>query len=274
MKILLPSILIGALLASSSLAGNWFGAGPWANYGPYPGYLNGKYTGIVTAAEAGSVISGVVGFAIVDGAPPFRIEDDQASSGGDSPVPIINQQIEPDPVQNFFAIFVEGRTYTGLTWPAVDLESNQVVGTLQGRNPAGFLPIGTGATQAGAAYATNATEGTIVFDARDATSILNRGLSGGFNANILTKNALFNFQGNGRLSTPANRQTYTITATPLAAPGFPLNVPVGTITNEVVTAIYETESTPFNIRGIRTSYITANPAALRDARELQQVNQN
>jgi hypothetical protein len=251
------SLLFLALTTLSASAGNWFGAGPWSNYGPYPGYLNGRYTGIVSAANRGDVISGVIGFAIVDGAPPFRIEDDQTTSGGTSPVPIVNQQIEPDPVQNYFAIFVEGRTYTGLTWPAIDLESNRVAGTLQGRTPAGFIPLGPDA-------------GDIVFNAADALPVVNRGLSGAFNAAILNKNALFNFRGNGNLSTPANRQTIELETIITPAP-----IAIGDpATNMAVTGRVITESTPFTIRGIRSSLLTPqNPASLRDAREFQQQGQ-
>jgi hypothetical protein len=252
------ALLLLTLSSLPALAGNWFGPGPWSNYGPYPGYLNGRYTAIVTAATPDDVISGVIGFALVDGSPPFRIEDDQSSSGGNNPVPIVNQQIEPDPAQNYFAIFVEGRTYTGITWPAVDLESNQVAGTLQGRSPAGFLPLGPEA-------------GDLEFNVGDALSIINRGLSGSFNAAIQNKTALFNFQGSGRLSTPANLQTNTITVVPTEANSLtdPL-VPTGTITNEVISAQIITASTPFNIRGIRVANTAANPAAQRDAREFQQ----
>jgi len=61
------------------------------------------------------------------------------------------------------------------------------------------------------------------------------------------------------LSTPANRQSYTITAVPLeTAPGEPLPVPTATITNEYVTGIYQTETTPFQVKGIRTSYNSFN----------------
>ena len=253
------TLLLLTLSSLPALAGNWFGPGPWSNYGPYPGYLNGRYTGIVTAANPTNVISGVIGFALVDGSPPFRIEDDQTTSGGTSPVPIVNQQIEPDPVQNYFAIFVEGRTYSGITWPSVDLESNQVAGTLQGRTPAGFIPL----------------PDDLAFDATDAVSVLNRGLSGAFNASIQNKKALFNFQGSGQLNTPANLQTVTISAVPKEADTLvdPL-IPVGTITNEVISAQITTTTTPFNIRGIRVSNTPANPAAQRDAREFQQQGGN
>ena len=254
------ALLLLTLSSLPSVAGNWFGSGPWSNDAPYPGYLNGRYTGIVSAANASNVVSGVIGFALLNGSPPFRIEDDEQTSGGTFPVPIVNQRIEPDPVQNYFAIFVDGRTYSGLTWPSVDLQANQVAGTLQGRTPAAIIPI---------------DPANIQFNAADATSVLNRGLSGAFNASIQNKKALFNFQGTGRLSTPANKQTITITATPTEADTLvdPL-IPVGTITNEVISAQIITETTPFNVRGIRVGNTASDPAALRDARELQQQGGN
>jgi hypothetical protein len=254
------ALLLLTLTSLPALAGNWFGSGPWSNYGPYPGYLNGRYSGIVTAATPDSVISGVIGFALVDGSPPFRIQDQQSSAGGAiQSAALVNQEIQPDPVQNYFAIFVEGRTYTGITWPSVDLESNQVAATLQGTSPPGFLPL----------------PDSLAFDATDALSVLNRGLSGAFNASIQNKKALFNFQGSGQLSTSADPQTITITAVPTEVDPLtdPL-VPAGTITNEVISAQIVTETTPFNVRGIRVGNTAVNPAAQRDAREFQQQGGN
>jgi len=40
-------------------------------------------------------------------------------------------------------------------------------------------------------------------------------------------------------------------------------------TNEIVTGIYETESTPFRVKGIRTSYSAFSPQAAADANAAQ-----
>jgi len=241
MKTLL-SLLSTVTLASSALAGS-FGPGPWADGTYYPGNLNGKYMGVVT----GNNISGVLGFAIVDGAPPFRQID--------NPYPLADattvKQYEYDNpridvLQNYFAIFVEGRTYTGLTTAGVNIDTMTVAGALQGTDPIGVPATVTGAPG----------PGNFNFNATDALSIVNRGLSGGFTAKIKGKKAVFTFKGEGQLSTPANRQSYQIESLVLPFPG--------STTNEIVTGIYETESTPFHVSGIRTSLFSNNPAAQQD----------
>jgi hypothetical protein len=254
MKTLLASALTALSLNSIALAGNFFGAAPFNNEGYWPGYLNGKYMGVVT----GDNISGVLGFAIVDGAPPFRINDQQSSAGGAvQSAALVNQTITPDVLQNYFTIFVEGRTYFGQTTAGIDLDSSTVAGALQGTAPAGLPDITVAAAAAG-----NATV--------DALSVLNRGLSGGFTANINSKKATFTFSGTGELSTPANNQTITLTAVPTVADNLvdPL-VPANTITNEVISGRIVTETTPFNLSGIRTSFNANNPAALQDAQDSQ-----
>ena len=43
MKTILLPLLAIALATNASLAGNWFGSGPWANGTYYPGQLDGRY---------------------------------------------------------------------------------------------------------------------------------------------------------------------------------------------------------------------------------------
>jgi len=242
MKTLLSSLL-PVLLIGSALAGS-FGPGPWSDGAYYPGGLNGKYMGVVT----GNNISGVLGFALVEGAPPFRVSESQSSD--DTGVLTVNDQIGIDVLQNYFAIFVEGRTYTGVTTAGIDLSSKTVAGALEGRSPPGMPAAVAGAPG----------PGTFAFDASDALSIINRGLSGGFTAKIKEKKAVFTFKGEGELSTPANEQSYRISAVPRAT--------AGVVTNEIVSGQYTTDSTPFSISGIRTSLFANNPAALQDQRTL------
>jgi hypothetical protein len=211
MKTLSLSLL--ALITLTPAAFSFGGSGPWADGAYYPGGLNGKYMGIVT----GNNIAGVLGFAIAEGAPPFRVQDQQSTSGGDfSPIAIVNQQISPDVLQNYFAIFVEGRTYTGTTIAGINIDKKEVAGALQGQNPVGLLPAGD--------------NGSISFDATDALSIINRGLSGGFTAKVKDKKNVFTFKGHGQLSTPANRQSYQIETDIIPFPD--------SRTNEIVTGIY------------------------------------
>lgn len=239
------SLLLLSLLTLSAQAG-WFGPGPWANDGYYPGYLNGKYVGLATPARQGDIISGVIGFAIVEGAPPFRQIEEQSSSGAAiAEVAIVNQQIEPDILQNYFALFVEGRTYVGLTWAAVDLSNKTVSGALQGQIPSGTPSFST-----------------LEFGVNDALPIINRGLSGGFDASIDSNGSIFTFSGKGNLSTPSDIQTYQVSA--FAETG--TNTINGTtpVISEVVTGVLETETTPFLVRGTRTSFISSNPATQQD----------
>lgn len=219
-------------------AGNWFGPGPWANDGYYPGYLNGKYQASVTGLN----IIGVVGFSIVDGAPPSRETEIQAANAG-GPV-LRNVALGVDPFQNYFLIFHEGQTYRGETIASIDLAANTVTGALRGTDPAGIQPF-------------TATPG--VNAVVNALPVVNRGLSGGFLATIQDKAALLTFSGTGELSSAANEQTATLTAIP--AEYDPADVPpspAGTITNLVVSGQVTTTSTPFSIQGMRTSYFASN----------------
>jgi hypothetical protein len=241
-KILTPALLLS--FACSLLAGGSPG-GPFANGAYYPGYLNGKYMGVVT----GNNISGVLGFAIVDGAPPFRsVQQEETTSTGLSTAVAVQTDFTLDFAQNYFAIFVEGRTYTGLTAAGIDIDSKTVSGALQGTAPAANLQFiidpTAGFNPAGDLSAANALP------------IINRGLSGGFTAKITSDKAVFTFKGDGQLSTPANKQSYQIEA---------LNATVGTQTNAIVTGVLSTESTPFQVKGIRTSFNSTSPLATEDA---------
>jgi hypothetical protein len=266
MKKALSTLLVPALSATL-MAGA--GPGPWADGAYYPGGLNGKYFGIVT----GQNISGVLGFAVVDGAPPFREAENQESSGGANPIAIVNPTFGPDTLQNYFSVFVEGRVYSGITYAGIDSDANKVAGTLNGINPpalnqftvagstAGAGPIPAGATEPGPSVI-------------DSLPIVNRGLSGGFTAKIKKKQAVFTFKGTGQLSTPANPQTVSVTSVPQVVVVNPLQPPPppplvdGTLTNQVSTGVVTTHTTSFNLSGIRTSFIASNPQARQDESDL------
>jgi len=233
----IPALLVLlAMSTSPASAGNWFGSGPWSQGAYYPGQFDGKYQAVVT----GDNISGVLGFALVDGAPPSRTTENQQA---DSFVVARNVQLGVDPFQNYFMIFVEGRTYRGETVAMVDIDTKTVAGSLQGTAPAGIQPLPA-----------------LNFDASDALAVVNRGLDGGFNANINSSQSLFTFRGNGQLSTPANNQTIVLEADPIAVadPVGPPPRPAGTITNETISGIVLTETTPFNLVGIKTSNFATN----------------
>jgi hypothetical protein len=230
------TLLLLALSTLPAAAGNWFGSGPWSQGAYYPGQFDGKYQAVVT----GDNISGVLAFALVDGAPPSRTTESQ--QGGNFVV-ARNVQLGVDPFQNYFMIFVEGRTYRGETVAMIDIDTKTVAGSLQGTQPAGIQPVPA-----------------LNFDANDALAVVNRGLDGGFTANINSSKSLFTFRGNGQLSTPANAQTIVLEADPIAVadPVGPPPRPAGTITNETISGVIITETTPFQLSGIKTSNTAAN----------------
>jgi hypothetical protein len=216
----LAASLFALTFAAASSFAGGFGPGPWANGAYYDGQFNGRYQAVVT----GENISGVLGFSLLDGAPTLR-------------------GAAVDNTANYFMIFVEGRTYVGQTLASINIDTKKVGGALQGTAPAGNIAIPAP-----------------TFDASDALPIVNRGLSGGFTANINNSKATFSFSGNGQLSTPANAQTIVLQATPEETGGGG-TVPAGTIVTETIDGIIITETTPFQLSGIKTSNTAANVAA-------------
>jgi hypothetical protein len=159
-----------------------------------------------------------------------------------------NTEFSVDFTQNYFAIFVEGRTYTGITTAGVDIDSKTVAGALAGTDPSANLQ-----------FQIDAAGGVVPgggFNAVNALPVINRGLSGGFTAKVKSDGATFTFKGSGELSTPANLQTFQIQNENI---GFP-----GDQTNTIVSGIVETESTPFDVKGIRTSFNSFSPQAAAD----------
>jgi len=117
------------LLASAALAATTFasaGPGPWANSTWYPGSLDGKYQ----AAVYGENISGVVGFALSSGAPTTATTSTLNMTNGSS-----QSTLTVNPFQNYYAIFVEGRTYTGIALANINNDNSSITGTLIGAQP-------------------------------------------------------------------------------------------------------------------------------------------
>lgn len=132
MKTILLPLLAIAIATNASLAGNWFGSGPWANGAYYAGSLDGKYQASVT----GQNTAGVLGFAIRDGSVPFLQIETQST--GDALVTdsvVVNQTLEIDQTVNYYAIFVNGRTYTGTTAAGININDSSIAGTLLGTQP-------------------------------------------------------------------------------------------------------------------------------------------
>lgn len=291
-KLLFPLAISSALLAQS-FAGS-FGPGPWASGAYYPGGTDGKYQASVT----GNNISGVIGFSIREGSPGTLSTDTQNNQGSeedDASASTIQAATTAstvfDQTQNYFVIFVEGRTYTGLAVASVNVLANSVVGSLLGAQPAfgyqsnNFTDItifGSGSSNAvvttnpavtnlivsnsvvisnegGVITASNiitttnivviAPERTTNFVAApltlpaaqfDPLPVINRGASGGFQAQLQNKGSYMSFAGNGQLSSPSQKQS----------------VDLSTNNGQLVGAIV-TETVPFLVNGLRTSFSTS-----------------
>jgi len=128
------ALLLLPLLASTYNAAGFGGPGPWANSTPYPGFLDGKYQAAVT----GQNTSGVLSFAIRDGAAPF-LQIESQSAGGENvviaDVVAVNQDFALDRSLNYYAVFVNGRAYVGSTAAGINYDSSTVSGTLIGSAP-------------------------------------------------------------------------------------------------------------------------------------------
>lgn len=266
-----------AALASSCLASA--GPGPWANATYYQGNLDGKYQ----AAVYGTNISGVLGFALKDGSPTIVTNSVLNTTNNSSQSTII-----VDPFQNYFVIFVEGRTYSGVSTANVNYDSSTVTGALIGTQPdVSFITnsnsiLSVTAQQFTNTFATNSVSTNVTVTningksvtnqitttnwftntivetlyitntnslsslVMEPSALVNRGLNGGFEAQISGSGAVFTFAGDGELSTPAQLQTVNYTTNERG---------------EVVGAQIDTDTVPFGLNGIRVSFSTATGSA-------------
>ena len=245
--ILLPFLAI-ALATNASLAGNWFGSGPWANGTYYPGQLDGRYfanvynnvggtftkvsttnsyfttnqvvtteitntgglavtntitTNVVTGpllqtntVVNGSVVSGVIGFGIRDGTPPFNAQSASATTqGGDASTGVSSsaalQALALDNSLNNFLIYVNGDVYIGTTAANINPDSSTVSGVLANGSGRTLYQLFTNQT---AGVASVANTGVEVVSLPSATA------SGYFNANVNNNKATYTFSGNGTIA--------------------------------------------------------------------------
>jgi hypothetical protein len=311
MKTLFALLLATFLLAAEASAS--VGPGPWASGAYYPGGTDGKYQ----AAAYGNNITGVIGFAIREGNPTVLQQTNAtATAGGGGGGTIASGSTASfsaataaaqafDATQNYFVIFVEGRTYSGLAVGSVNPVGKTVTGALLGAQPdfslltnsavvtnqqvsvVGSNPVITIETLPGTTvtninnetiiitnngivtetniaitnvvtidptyitntnfnliYLTNFTESASAFaftTSPNLLPILNRGLSGGFQAKLKNKKAYMTFRGDGQLSTPAQGQT--------------INLATNAAGNNVSGTI-ETHTVGFKVDGLRTSFST------------------
>jgi len=123
-------------LAATASAGN-LGPAPWNNGAYYQGQFDGTYTAVVYAppgmtndpatgapAFTGTVVSGVVGFALTDGMPRT--------------IPLLTPPTIDDS-KNFYAIFANGITFSGQTIANVNIDRETVAGVFK---PSQYPEIG------------------------------------------------------------------------------------------------------------------------------------
>lgn len=281
MKSLLISLIIALLIPSVCLAGT--GSGPWSLGAYYPGQLDGRYQ----AAVYGNNINGVVGFALLNGAPPFdertSVAAAAAGAGGGAAgaggaaggAQQVNTDLGLDETQNYFAIFVQGRTYTGRTVGMVDIDRKTVTATMIGAQPTfGYQELTIGQALAvpnglgGFDIAETQTDVPIL----DNLPLINRGLSGGFKAKLKNTSSLPTFSGSGQLSTPAQNQTIIAQPNTFPIPNIDPTQPpivVTGFTPATLAAQIVTDSVPFSVYGIKTSFFVNDPLASTNAQAAQ-----
>lgn len=246
MKVLVFSVISTLLAAHASFGFGSFSGGPWANDTYYPGNLDGKYQAAVFAPNGTANISGVISFTIDNGS-----TDKQS------------------PFDNFFTIFVAGRTYTGVTDATINYDNNTVTGALLGTSPAANpqinlvslgIPVSevrvvTEVSLGVAVSTTNTNIGTVQASLWDLGAMINRGLSGGFQANINSKKATFTFSGSGELSSASEfisveAQSVTDSQVVKDINGNPETI----IFSPTATGRQTTATRPFQISGIRVAF--------------------
>lgn len=178
-KLLLTAIVI-CLSGNAVLAGNWFGPGPFANGAYYPGQYDGVYSASMFGGSP-SVVSGVLGFGLRNGSPSTQNESTVSTNGTQNTISV-------DPFQNYFVVFIEGRTYAGLTIANVNNQSDQVSGGLysgSAESTSLVLPI----------QSVDTNTGTIFVSGYETFTEANT-CGGAFTANLTGKKEVITFSGN------------------------------------------------------------------------------
>jgi len=143
----------------------------------------------------GSVVSGVIGFGIRDGAPPF-VNASTVAVGAEGVSGTANsssalQLLSLDRSLNNFLVYVNGDVYIGTTSANINADSSTVSGVLA--NGAGRTRYQVFTNQA-AGVASVANVGVEVISIPSATA------SGYFNANVNNNKATYTFDGGGTIA--------------------------------------------------------------------------
>jgi hypothetical protein len=198
-KIILPFAVL-QLTASLLLAGNWFGAGPWANGAYYPGQYDGVYSATVFGGTP-TVVSGVLGFGLRNGSPTTSTNSTVSTNGTQNTITV-------DPFQNYFVLFIGGRTFAGVTVASLNNNSDQVSGGLFNGVAPSTLSTFVSETKIETTFNTNTPPGLATSNniTNFTTLSVENSCGGAFNATLTGKKAVITFSGNntGTVSTSFN----------------------------------------------------------------------
>ena len=191
--------LVGFTCAPAAMAGNWFSAGPWANGAYYPGQFDGIYTASMFNGNP-SVISGVLGFGLRNGAPTTASSTTQSttSAGIFFDTTTSSTSVTVDPNQNYFVVYVDGIAYAGTTVATVNNNANQVSGGLfNGLGPSSLQTF-LSSSNIETTFNTNVPPG--IATSNNTVSYENLAVQntcgGGFNATLTGKKDVITFVGN------------------------------------------------------------------------------
>jgi len=139
----------------------------------------------------GSVVSGVIGFGIRDGSPPFNAQGQGTGANASVSSSAALQALALDNSLNNFLIYVNGDVYIGTTSANINPDSSTV---------SGVLANGSGRTQY--QLFTNQTAGTfsVANTGVEVVSLPSATASGYFNANVNNNKATCTFSGSGTIA--------------------------------------------------------------------------
>lgn len=182
MKTILLPLLAITLTAQASLGGNWLGSGPWANGAYYPGQFDGVYSASMYGGSPG-VVSGVLGFGLDNGSPSTNVI-------------LTNIVSSITSAENYFVVYVDGRSYVGSTVANINNNSSQVNGG---------LAAGSSAPSFFALVTTN-NPGTSNQIVTVTTLTIENTCGGGFAATLTGNKSVISFEGvdTGILATSEN----------------------------------------------------------------------
>lgn len=127
------------------------------------------------------MVSGVLGFGLRNGSPTTSTNSTILTNGTQNTISV-------DPFQNYFVVFVEGRTYAGFSIANVNNQSDQVSGGLYSgtaESTSIVLPI----------ESVDTNTGTIFVSGYETFTQANT-CGGAFTANLTGKKAVITFSGN------------------------------------------------------------------------------